>query len=325
MLISAVRAQVVGTEPKWRKFERIVAEIQKQIAPDAEITHNYTFTDEDGEKWQIDVLVEQKMGLLKIRTIIDCKDYTRVVTRERVEGFPAKMRAVNANAGIIISISGFSEGARKFAEKENFRLMEYREAGQADWEALLGSDAWMSLIRLVRIDNLSFAIQMDDFEKHLVPSTLALYDRNKHEIGSIKDRIEADLVPYLMELDQLAILPDIELESEVDGFFVKDITGNQFLPVRAISMTGDILRKVFTVNLRLAAGKVIVDSETNEKKYVQVISDSFNWKELFESQEGKMLSKEEFIELSKRSGKIFTFDVRDLMPYLRVKVTQRPQ
>ena len=50
-------------EPKWQRFEKLVAQIQHELAPNALVTHNDQIRGYDsGKPRQIDVTVKQKVG-----------------------------------------------------------------------------------------------------------------------------------------------------------------------------------------------------------------------------------------------------------------------
>src|SRR5271170_2068566 len=62
----------------FKELELLVAKIQKQLAPGADVLHNVHLDGRDsGVKRQIDVLVQEKIGQYEIKIIIDCKDYNK--------------------------------------------------------------------------------------------------------------------------------------------------------------------------------------------------------------------------------------------------------
>jgi hypothetical protein len=86
-------------------LELLVAKIQQQLAPRAEVLHNVKL---DGRlsktKRQIDVLVRESIGQYDIQIIIDCKDYKKPVDVKGVEEFHGLFRDVGAHKGVLVSV-----------------------------------------------------------------------------------------------------------------------------------------------------------------------------------------------------------------------------
>ena len=75
-------------EPKWRRFEKLVAKVQRELAPNALVKHDDKIMGHDsGKLRQIDVTVKQKVGQYNMLIAIDCKDYQVPVDVKDVEGF----------------------------------------------------------------------------------------------------------------------------------------------------------------------------------------------------------------------------------------------
>lgn len=110
---------------EWQKFERIVAAIHAAEEKGATVTWN-----EDIEGRQFDVVIRFKFHFYDYLVLIECKDWTRPVKVEKVDAFVTKSRAAKANKAIMVSASGFQDGARKVAREngiELFKLSELRE------------------------------------------------------------------------------------------------------------------------------------------------------------------------------------------------------
>ncbi len=101
----------------FTELELLVAKIQKQLAPKAEVQHN-VFVDGrlSKRKRQIDVLVRERIGQYEIRIIIDCKDYNKPIDVKGVEEFAGLLADVGAHKGVLVSPKGFSEAAKTRAE-----------------------------------------------------------------------------------------------------------------------------------------------------------------------------------------------------------------
>jgi hypothetical protein len=118
-----------------RDLELLVAKIQKQLAPQAEVLHNVKL---DGRltktKRQIDVLVREKIGQYEIQIIIDCKDYKRPVDVKGVEEFEGLLRDVGAQKGVLVCPKGFTETAKTRAEGLQIDLYSPVDTDAHKWQ-----------------------------------------------------------------------------------------------------------------------------------------------------------------------------------------------
>lgn len=63
---------------KWRRFERLVFEIQKSLTPNSYVKHDYHVLGKMSEvERQIDIAVFDKIGSYEYFIAIDCKDYKK--------------------------------------------------------------------------------------------------------------------------------------------------------------------------------------------------------------------------------------------------------
>jgi Restriction endonuclease len=132
--------------PKWKDFEVLIAKIQSQAAPDAVVRHNHRVVGESGRRRQLDVTISQNIGIHPVFIVIECKHSTRPITIGTVEGFVTKLADVRASKGVMISTSGFDEGAKAVAAKNQISLLVYREAFKMDWQKMFAEGAWLRLI-----------------------------------------------------------------------------------------------------------------------------------------------------------------------------------
>lgn len=101
----------------YKDLELLVAKIQRELAPTAEVVHNvYLQGRKSGRRRQIDVLVRDRIGQYEIQIVIDCKDYKKPVDVKSVEEFYGLLDDVGAQKGVLVCPSGFSETAKTRAE-----------------------------------------------------------------------------------------------------------------------------------------------------------------------------------------------------------------
>jgi hypothetical protein len=119
-----------------RELEQLVAKIQRQLAPKAEVLHDVRLMGRHtGEKRQIDVLVREQIGQYEIRIIIDCKDYKHPVDVKGVEEFWGLLDDVGAQKGVLVCPRGFTSTAKTRAEKLQIDLYSPVDTDSHKWQA----------------------------------------------------------------------------------------------------------------------------------------------------------------------------------------------
>lgn len=117
-------------------MELLVAKIQSDLAPNAEVIHNTYLPGRNSEvKRQIDVLVKQRVGQYEIKIIIDCKDYNKPVDVKGVEEFFGLVTDVGAHRGVLVCPRGFTEAAKKLAQKIQMDLYSPVDTDPHKWTA----------------------------------------------------------------------------------------------------------------------------------------------------------------------------------------------
>lgn len=125
--------KAIGKDPKWKRFEKIVAGVHMLQAEGAEVKFNDRIR---GKKTnsprQIDVSIRFKQGFYDYLTIVECKDTGRKVEVGEVEAFSKKMEDVGARHGVMVSPVGFQKGGVGTALFENVELFTLTEI-KSDW------------------------------------------------------------------------------------------------------------------------------------------------------------------------------------------------
>lgn len=98
-----------------QELEILVAKIQAQLAPDAEVTHNARLRGQSGTLRQIDVLVRQRIGQYDMNIVLECKDYARPVDIKQVEEFQGLLGDIGAHKGALVCPKGFTKSAKERA------------------------------------------------------------------------------------------------------------------------------------------------------------------------------------------------------------------
>lgn len=119
----------------YKDLELLVARIQRELAPNAEILHNQFLPGrKSNRKRQIDVLVRDRIGQYEILIVIDCKDYKRRVDVKAVEEFYGLVDDVGAQKGVLVCPAGFSEAAKTRADGLQMDLFSPVDTDPHKWK-----------------------------------------------------------------------------------------------------------------------------------------------------------------------------------------------
>jgi hypothetical protein len=177
-------------ESKWRRFEKLVARVQQELAPNALVTHNDKIRGHNsGELRQVDISVKQKVGQYDILIAIDCKDYKVPVNVKRVEEFSGLIEDIQANKGAMVAANGFTETAKRIGEKAGLDLYRLVDAEAHDWQAYISIPV---LCDFRRIQKYRFIIpnSVASFLPSMDPNEIVVYGLDYAQQVTIKDLIQ---------------------------------------------------------------------------------------------------------------------------------------
>jgi hypothetical protein len=130
----------VGRDPKWRKFEKVTAGVQKFTEMGATVIHDDRIRGKNSKRLrQIDVSVRFKQGLSDYLLIVECKLAKRKVSLEKIESLITKMRDVGADRAIMVTNHGYQVGAIETARAHNIDLRTLTEQVH-DWTSVVKSE-----------------------------------------------------------------------------------------------------------------------------------------------------------------------------------------
>lgn len=169
----------MSSEPKWRRFEKLVAQVQRELAPNALVTHNDRIKGHNsGEPRQIDITVKQKVGQYDILIAIDCKDYNTPVDVNDVEQFIGLIKDIGANKGVMVAANGFSETAKRVGEKAGLNLYRLVDTEAHDWQT------YVSIPVICDFRRIQFQFSIPQFLAFMDPREIVLYDSNHQRLGT---------------------------------------------------------------------------------------------------------------------------------------------
>lgn len=168
------------SEPKWRRFEKLVAQVQQELAPNVLVKHNDRIRGhESGTPRQIDITIKQKVGQYDMLIAIECKDYQVPVDVKDIEEFIGLVKDIRANKGAMVAANGFTEAAKRIGEKAGLDLYRLVDTEAHDWQTYVSIPV---LCDFRGIQQFQFSIP------HILaftdPKEIILYDSNHQRLGT---------------------------------------------------------------------------------------------------------------------------------------------
>jgi hypothetical protein len=301
--------------PAWEQLELIIADIQRQLAPEAEVRHDHWVKGRSGRRRKLDITVSQKVSIYPVFIVFDCKRHAKPVKMKDVEAFAGQLEDVKASLGVMISNSGFDAGAKAVATQKNIILQTYRAAEETDWRELVGEKAWIFLTRVEIAEVRAFVSLAGHAQPYEVSFDVLIFNQRAEVLDNLKDLFwrvwKAPESPRL--IGRIRLL----LKEDKTPFFI--LLGDKPLKVREFVVNAKLVAKKFAINLHLAEGSVLEDVETGRPVYQGVASKGFDWSELMKSQPGVEIGQGEYERSIRDSGLIA--DLGDAKRWLRVVVS----
>lgn len=299
----------------WKQLEVIVADIQKQLAPDAEVRHDHRVIGKSGRRRKLDVTIAQKIGSFPVFIVFDCKRHKRPVQLKDAAAFAMQLEDVNATLGVMVSSSGFDAGAKAIATQKNIVLQGFRNAGETDWKELLGENAWLILTRVDMPHVNVSAILADSREPATIPFDTPIFDENGEELNTLK---EAFWDSWKQMGEHIG---DFSGQVFFEGLPSFINMGKGLVQIQSVTLNAKLTAKKYIANLRMAEGSVIEDQDTAKPVYRSLTSQGFDWAETMKSQPGIEIGQEEYQQILLESK--VRVDLSKARQYIRIVVQDK--
>ena len=130
-MLKLIRCCAVA-DKSGKPLETLTQKIFDLISKDDRYTtveHDVRLDTPDG-KYQIDVLIRSKVSGLDLMTIVECKDYNKIIARPHVLNLVSVRDAVLANKAVLVARKGFSKNAMNTAKRLGITLCTAHDAEQ---------------------------------------------------------------------------------------------------------------------------------------------------------------------------------------------------
>ena len=134
-----------GVPARSNDFQRLVFLVKQQFQGATRVTESKLLVDlVTGDSREVDVVIEGEIAGLPVMASIECRDHQRTADVRWVDEMSEKHRRLPTNALVLASRSGFSDGARKAAERLGVQLLSLQENEDVDLKPLLtpGGHLW---------------------------------------------------------------------------------------------------------------------------------------------------------------------------------------
>lgn len=282
----------------WQEFELLITKIQEDAAPDALVRHNHRIVGDSGRRRQLDITISRNIGLFPVLIVLECKHYKRPVGIDKVEAFVTKLSDVRASEGVMVSKSGFDAGAIAVAQRHGVTLLTYREAEEADWEAITGSETWINLY-WTSYEEVTINAVLSDGTQLPIPSNASFRDSDGIEVLTTKQ--------IALGIAETSVYHNPAREFAIEGvpestFNFKTETGLQV--VDKFIVRGRNVITEYRLNMSLASGHIFANPENDEAFYWQVETEPWDFEQILKSKPGRRITPEEWDELASSKNHI---------------------
>src|SRR5690606_42027169 len=116
------------------EFQQLVKLIETQLASDrAVVRESVLLHDAEGDRREIDVLIETKIGQHDVRIAVECRDHQRRADKTWIEQLMGKYEGLPIHKVIAVSRRGFSRAALDKAARHKIAALSLEEAREEDW------------------------------------------------------------------------------------------------------------------------------------------------------------------------------------------------
>jgi hypothetical protein len=193
-----------------------------------------------GQPREHDVVITIKEHHHELTIAIECRDRSRPITVNQVEGFWKKCQDTGVNQAVIVSAKGFWKTARKKAEMLGIRCLDWEQTTSFDW--MQATEFRIFRPQIDHVHWTAFPVQSG-----VKPTDFSLVDQEGNEIESrvLNANAQQKLDAVLNEVAQanpaqyFAMLSDTLSKQSTfvfsgEGVFLRDNQNGQIFPLKSL-------------------------------------------------------------------------------------------
>jgi len=259
-------------------FEKLAERIYKQLTEGekhTKVEHNVKLPGRYTKR-QFDVVLTSHIARanLEIVTVIECRDKSRPITIEAIDGFHSKMGDVNANKGVMISQAGFTASMKEKAKDLGIEIYTAHEALSDKW----GIDIEIPVLVIEWIPKMKPNIQYD----------IKAGQTFKKDQMCIINGIDI-FADALEQWNNLTISPDqegteIDLTPKnlVEPYYIEDVEGSK-VPVKSFRLMCRVEAKYYKGFLNEHEGTTLLkDHQTGQLTIIADLQNVLGYEDRFE-------------------------------------------
>ncbi len=106
--------------------------VNSDVVKATKVQHDVKLEGRSGQKHQIDVYWEYEIAGNKHRVAIECKNYSKPVSKDKVCAFKGVLDDLNGVNGIMVTKKGYQKGAKEYAKEYGISLKELRSPKEGE-------------------------------------------------------------------------------------------------------------------------------------------------------------------------------------------------
>lgn len=127
-------------EKPGKVLEKMVSIVEQVFIdnPETKIFTNYRIENTNGNKREFDIFIKSIINGFDICVVIECKDYSRKISIDKIEAFHAKCESIpSINKKVYVSVNGFQKGAIDSAKTYGIDLYTFQQISENAREIFL--------------------------------------------------------------------------------------------------------------------------------------------------------------------------------------------
>ena len=271
-------------------YEKFVQNVMQAILnaeggqQNIEVEHNVRLKGNSGAKRQFDVYWEYKQAVIVHKTVIECKDYSRKISIDKIDALKGKLDDFPGITGLIATHKGYESGAKTYAQNRGIHALIIRPLNEKtdfktkDGEPLIRRvEINMVCMPGLQIKSLECLLDKEYVKEHNLDNLVGhrrLYDPQNIMLEDGKTKRTVTMVSELMNMmitdDVSKTAKEYEVTREFEDTFVIYEDGTR-CKLKAIHLTytrpAPITNKI-TFDMADYIKAVVEYLETGEKKMV---------------------------------------------------------
>jgi len=149
------------SNPAWREFEKLVARIEKAVAPEGAVVKSPDYVRDyvAGRMREVDASVRSRVGTAEVLITIECRRRGQRQDVVWIEQLKAKREAIRASRTIAVSSVGFSESAIRAASGYGIDLRRLAELSPEEVRTWILPQGLVHSYKKVSFNSVTYAFE----------------------------------------------------------------------------------------------------------------------------------------------------------------------